>query len=131
MSFIFSGSKMRVRKNSSSGRPDALSTTAAEDVGVVAVDVPLAGLGVDRQRREPLDRRADRLVLVGEVPASSSPAAFHCAAAGPAAVPDARGVRQQVADRDLALRGDDRDRAPGRGAGGRRHRHRRLLEARG
>ena len=41
---------------------------AAEDVGVVAVHPLLAGLRREGQRREPLHRWADRLILVGGIP---------------------------------------------------------------
>ena len=41
----------------------------AEDIGGVAVDELLAGLRRERQRAQALHRRADRLILVGCVPA--------------------------------------------------------------
>src|SRR5207245_4487844 len=44
---------------------------AAEDVGVVAVDPRLARLGDEWQGGKALHRRADRLVLVGGVPAEA------------------------------------------------------------
>ncbi len=44
----------------------------AQDVDVVAVDPRFARLRDERQRRQPLHRRADRLVLVGGIPAEPS-----------------------------------------------------------
>ena len=80
---------------------------AAEDVGVVAVDVALAGLRFEGQRAEPFHGRADGFVLVGEVPAETGrgPEALGLVQRGELrllAVVDARGVREQVADGDRA-----------------------------
>src|SRR5260370_28622302 len=41
---------------------------AAKDVGVVAVDESLAGLGDEREHSEPLDGLANGLILVGSGP---------------------------------------------------------------
>src|SRR4030095_442042 len=81
---------------------------AAEHVGVVAVDVLFARLRLERQRPQAFHGRADRLVLVGEIPAETGgePEALLLVDRvlfGTLAVRDARGVREQVADRDGAL----------------------------
>ena len=78
---------------------------AAEDVGVVAVDVGLARLRDERQRRQPLHRRAGAFVLVRGVPAESRRRSEPLGLVQRrhqrvGAVRDARGVRQQIADRD-------------------------------
>ena len=84
----------------------------AQDVGVVAVDPPLAGMPVHRQRGEAGHRVAHRLVAVGEVPAGDArlrPRVGGRPAVGEQAhaVADAGGVGQQVADGDRPARRHD------------------------
>ena len=116
MSAIFSGSKNARAEELVERHARRLLDHGAEDVGVVAVDVLLAGLRGERQAGQPLHQRADRLVLVGEVPSEHAGGLIFLGS-GPVAVGDAGGVRQQVADGDLALRGDRAERPPAVGPG--------------
>ena len=100
-----SGAVMRSRMYASSGDARRLLDHAAEDVGVVAVDPCLAGLRDERQRAEPLHRVADRLILVGGVPAEARGGAKSLRFVERRdrrlrAVRNAGGVRQQIANRD-------------------------------
>jgi hypothetical protein len=117
VSTIFNGSKMRVLDDDT------------EDVGVETVDESFARLGVEGQRREPVDRGGDRLRFVGEIPTvdlRSLVLLFR----GAAAVADAGSVCQQIADRDLALRRNYRRRRSRNRTRRWRDSHSRLLEAR-
>ena len=67
MSFMPSGLVIRVAMTDPAHLRGALDD-AAEDVGVVALDIGLAGLRDERQRAEPLHGVADRFVFVGGVP---------------------------------------------------------------
>ena len=93
----------------SSRTPDARSTTHPRMSGVIAVHPVLAWLRHERQRRERLHRRADRLVLIRGVPPEAGGWAqsfrlVQCSDLRLRAVRDTRGVRQQVANRDRAVR---------------------------
>ena len=97
--------------NASSGDPLAFDD-AAEDIGVVAVDPRLARLRDERQRAETLHRVADRLALVGGVPAEASRRAqalrlVHRGDVAIGAVRDAGGMRQEIADGDRPPGWDD------------------------
>src|SRR5205823_1182575 len=93
----------------------ALDDTA-EDIGVVAIDPGLTGLGDERYRSEPLHRVADRLVLVGGIPPEpgSGPEPFSFVERCHVAlrpVRNAGGVSQKVADGNGTLGWNDRDAA--------------------
>ena len=86
--------------------PGNLLDQRPEDVGVVAVDESLAGLGLEGQRRHAVDGRAHGLGAVGEVP-SGDARLGPARPSRPRAVADPRRVGEEVPDRDRPLRRDD------------------------
>ncbi len=98
--------------NSIERHAGSLLDDAAEDVGVVAVDVRLAGLRDKGQRAEALHGVADGLVFIGGVPAvaGGGTESFRFVRGGDCrvgSVGDAGGVRQQVLNGDGAFGGND------------------------
>ena len=77
----------------------------AQDIRGVAVHEGLARLGVHGQDSHALHGLGDRLVAVGEIPAHDA-GLLPALGARPPPVPDAGGVREQVAHRDIALGGN-------------------------